>query len=80
LPEDARKTKEIIRLCHDNEIETRLWWEKGCHKMPAFSKIPKANLENTEDFSQRYLGLPFHLFLPENYWQNIARILGLAKH
>jgi dTDP-4-amino-4,6-dideoxygalactose transaminase len=31
----------------DRQIETRNWWESGCHQMPAFQKFQRENLVKT---------------------------------
>lgn len=71
---DSEITERIIELCERNRIETRLWWQKGCHSMPAFESIARTKLARTEDISSRYVGLPFHLFLPDQYWELIESI------
>lgn len=46
-----------------NQIDTRRWWESGCHNMPAFANVPRGPLPNTETFARTTLGLPCHLGL-----------------
>lgn len=62
-------------------IQTRNWWEAGCHKMPAFSQIEFDNLSKTEELASCTLGLPFHLLMTEEVKNYVARNLedSLAK-
>jgi dTDP-4-amino-4,6-dideoxygalactose transaminase len=39
-------------------IETRQWWERGCHAQPAFAACPRDPLPVTESLGRRVLGLP----------------------
>lgn len=52
-------------------IETRRWWGGGCHSMPAYSEFNLEQLQNTQDFASRMLGLPFHLKLMEEDFETI---------
>lgn len=74
-PNDFETTERITELCEKERIETRLWWQKGCHLMPAFESVDRTKLVKTEDISSRYVGLPFHLYLPEYYWELIENII-----
>ena len=65
----------VSHYLSDNNIQTRDWWESGCHKMPAFSKINFDNLSNTDDLAARTLGLPFHLFMNNEVKDYVARKL-----
>ena len=52
------------RLFAENGIETRRWYWPPLHRHAAFAHYPRADdLRNTEDLSDRLLGLPFHLDL-----------------
>jgi len=60
-----------------NGIASRRWWSQGCHRMAAFSNIPKEQLSVTESLADQYLGLPF---FPEISEPQVERIFGaLAK-
>lgn len=76
LPEDPEVTKRIRDHSQAIGFETRLWWDKGCHAMPAFRQIVQGSLKTTEDLCERYIGLPFHLQLPSTYWEDIEKVLG----
>lgn len=44
----------------DQGIEARQWWEKGCHRQPAFRDCPRAALPQTARLGARVVGLPFY--------------------
>jgi dTDP-4-amino-4,6-dideoxygalactose transaminase len=67
--------KSLEELFSKNKIETRKWWSDGCHNMPAFENQPSSNLGTTKAIVNRYLGLPFHLYLDEKYWDLVQKIL-----
>ena len=46
------------KLLHLSKVDSRLWWEKGCHLMPAFREFAKGYFPNTEAVANRILGLP----------------------
>jgi dTDP-4-amino-4,6-dideoxygalactose transaminase len=77
--QDSQTIANISQLCDENGIETRLWWQKGCHKMPAFKLTESENLLMTKMITSKYIGLPFHLFLNEDYWRTIDDILQRSK-
>lgn len=54
---------EAVRALAEYEIETRNWWEEGCHQMAAYSDFSTAELFQTEKIAARSLGLPFHAFM-----------------
>jgi dTDP-4-amino-4,6-dideoxygalactose transaminase len=60
--ENPHEISRIERACLDTRIETRKWWAKGCHLMPAFSEvsIAQGGLESTQLVGESYLGLPFY--------------------
>lgn len=71
--------KEVISrielACVENKIETRKWWSKGCHLMPAFSEPPLA-LQKTEVLAERYLGLPFSRQITKGEISKVAQVLS----
>jgi hypothetical protein len=56
--------------------ESKKWWGEGCHIMEAYASFQRANLTNTESISSRYLGIPFHLYLPDEYWEKMELIFS----
>jgi dTDP-4-amino-4,6-dideoxygalactose transaminase len=78
---DEHSKLSVSQYLLKNGIQTRNWWEAGCHKMPAFSQIEFDNLSKTEELASRTLGLPFHLFMTDKVKNYVARNLedSLAK-
>lgn len=64
--------KKAFQALKSGGVETRLWWAEGLHKMPAFEDVPSRSLNVVDDVAQRYLGLPFHLFLRKHDIEYIA--------
>ena len=73
--ETALQRKSLEDLFLKRNFETRKWWSDGCHSMPAFKNQPSSDLATTKSIVDRYLGLPFHLYLTENYWDSVQEIL-----
>jgi dTDP-4-amino-4,6-dideoxygalactose transaminase len=57
------------------QIETRRWWGYGCHKMNAFSNVPRSNLEITDTLAISTLGLPFFKSLSQEARARIENTL-----
>lgn len=71
LHADPARITSVKNILDSKGVETRHWWDKGCHTMPAYSDVPRAELERTEYLATRYLGLPFHNFLSNEQWKLI---------
>ncbi len=78
---DGQAKSRVSQYLLENGIETRDWWEAGCHKMPAFSAVGFDNLDKTDELAASTLGLPFHLFMNDEVRNYVARNLedSLAK-
>jgi dTDP-4-amino-4,6-dideoxygalactose transaminase len=59
-----------------NQVETRNWWESGCHRMGAYKEFTHENLNNTKLVSETTLGLPFHAFLTKKDFQKIGSLIN----
>ena len=59
-------------------IDSRQWWEKGCHRMPAFEDCPRAPLPATEALAERVLGLPYFVDMTAAQIARVAEALGDA--
>lgn len=70
----------IKTLFEVNSIETRLWWSKGCHKMPYFSKFARGTYEVTDQVSSKYLGLPLFRGMSPKDFERIDSILEKASN
>jgi dTDP-4-amino-4,6-dideoxygalactose transaminase len=55
----------------ENFIQTRNWWESGCHKMSAYDHFDRKGLTNTDRISEQTLGLPFWIDMDEQVWRRI---------
>lgn len=58
-------------------IETRRWWQAGCHAMPAYSQVPHGPLPITDQIAQTYVGLPFFRNMTEQTVTRLRR--GIEK-
>jgi len=62
-----------------DEIETRKWWSRGCHRMSAFEGIEKlSDLNETEYVADRYIGLPFFADLTSSEMKRIETAIKSA--
>nr|WP_222533452.1 DegT/DnrJ/EryC1/StrS family aminotransferase [Azospirillum sp. 412522] len=59
-------------------VETRRWWQSGCHAHPAFAGCPRDPLPVTEDLAARCLGLPFFPDLTDGQRRRVADALRLC--
>src|SRR5262249_33700008 len=54
-------------------IETRSWWNRGCHREALFAEAPRTDLPVTDALAASTLGLPCYADLSDN---DIAAICG----
>ncbi|NUQ17976.1 MAG: DegT/DnrJ/EryC1/StrS aminotransferase [Sphingomonas sp.] len=59
-------------------IDTRRWWQAGCHREPAFEHCGRTDLAATECLAESALGLPFFPDLTEAHMD--AVVAELVKH
>ena len=59
-------------------IQTRRWWDLGCHTNPAFSACPRSDLTNTDRLGRSVLGLPFAIDMDERSISRVAGALAAA--
>lgn len=58
-------------------IQSRDWWNQGCHREPAFAHYPcYGDLNHTHELAQTSLGIPFFKDLTEEKITRIAKVLG----
>jgi len=57
-------------------IETRSWWNRGCHREALFADAPRTDLPVTEALAQSTLGLPCYGDLADS---DIAAICGTIR-
>jgi len=54
------------------DVQTRRWWESGCHRMPAFSNSSTDLFPNTDRIAGSTLGLPMFRDLATDQFERIA--------
>ena len=68
---------QIIDALREEGIETRRWWNRGCHLEPVFAGCQRTSLDCTEYLADRVVGLPFHIDLDKS---QIERIRDAVMH
>ena len=59
---DSQTAYRVEKFLKLNHVETRRWWNLGCHKMPAFFDFAKdREFLNTGMIAERTLGLPMFI-------------------
>lgn len=71
LPEG--KADAVISQLQVRGIKARQWWDKGCHRQPAYAKYPRTDLPVTEKLASSLVSLPFYVDIPERH---IALVAG----
>lgn len=70
---------DAVRSAMEAEgVETRCWWDKGCHDNPAFAHYPRTDLSQTRALASCVVGLPFAIDLDEQDVSRIATALAGA--
>jgi len=74
---------EVMDRLNEKGIESRQWWDKGCHKQPAYASYPRTDLPVTEALAESVLALPFSIDLSEEeidyITSTLSEILGSAQ-
>jgi dTDP-4-amino-4,6-dideoxygalactose transaminase len=78
----AGSTDTVEQVLGAAGVESRRWWDLGCHVSPAFSNCPRSDLTRTERLARSTIGLPFAIDLSS---AQISRIVdglscALADH
>ena len=79
IESESESIRRLEEIAMRRGIQTRRWWEYGCHRMPAFSYRDNFPLPKTERIAETTLGLPFHLFMGSQEFDIIHGALALAK-
>jgi dTDP-4-amino-4,6-dideoxygalactose transaminase len=74
--ESINQKKSFISRLESENVQTRDWWESGCHNMEGYATIRRNDLVNTEILAAKTIGLPFHYFMEE---KDFSFIHGLLK-
>lgn len=77
--EEPKNIIELKKTFHELNIETRSWWETGCHEMPAYKHFKVANLSATSRIAAQTIGLPFWIDMNEKIWERIDSAFQLIE-
>jgi dTDP-4-amino-4,6-dideoxygalactose transaminase len=67
----------LMQTLRDAQIDSRRWWMEGCHNTPAYHKVGRLPLPNTERWVATLVGLPLSVDLDDEKIQYIAaRVLA----
>jgi dTDP-4-amino-4,6-dideoxygalactose transaminase len=61
-------------------VDTRAWWNAGCHAEPAFADCPRRPLPVTEHLARSTLGLPYFVDMDEAQTRRVADAVMEALH
>jgi dTDP-4-amino-4,6-dideoxygalactose transaminase len=67
---------EIVKTFKKLNIETRDWWSRGLHNMPAFSKYNDKHFPITEKVADSSIGLPFFRDMKDSDFDRIHEALS----
>ena len=68
----------VIEALAQDGIETRRWWNLGCHNEPVFAGCRREGLEVTAELGQRVVGLPFYRDLNIDQIEQVRNSLDRA--
>lgn len=86
FPDDAVTTTCNIRLpslaadlvisqLQVRGIKARQWWDKGCHRQPAYAKYPHGDLAVTDRLGASVVSLPLYVDIPPEHLATVAHTL-----
>jgi len=74
IPGQAQNARDYLVSCN---IESRIWWNKGCHTYLAYQNYPREmKLPHTDSLSNTMLGLPFSIDISIEHTHLIADTLS----
>lgn len=76
---DAPVGKKAMAALDRAGVESRLWWNKGCHREPVFSDADRDAVPATEDLVERMVGLPFGCDLPAAQIRRVADVISTVS-
>lgn len=80
VPGKMERLEETFRT---RNIETRRWWERGCHRHTAYASCPRGAVPVTERLAEAALGIPFYHDMTagdqQRVLETIAEGIGAAK-
>ena len=72
----AGSADRVIAGLTAHGVDARQWWDKGCHRQPAFADCPAVALPVTEALAGSVVGLPFHADLTPAEVATVAAALS----
>lgn len=78
--ESPEQRESIEQSCAEAEIQTRQWWARGCHAMPAYQGVQREALPFTESIAARYLGLPFYRGISDDDLSVVRSVVMSGLH
>lgn len=76
LPDGSADAVEYALAALD--IQTRRWWDQGCHANPAFVNCPRGDLSATRMLGGSVIGLPFAVDMDDRDISRVAAVLAVA--
>lgn len=64
LPEGLDATR-VMKFLGATGIDSRQWWDHGCHRQPAYAQVRRLDLSVTEKLARRVIGLPYSIDIIE---------------
>ena len=68
----------VRNVLADSGIETRFWWNRGCHREALFAGLSRTALPVTDALAAATLGLPCYADLPDGGIAAICAEVGRA--
>lgn len=65
----------VISQLQVRGIKARQWWDKGCHKQPAYVKYPHGDLAVTDKLGMSVVSLPLYVDIPPRHLARVASTL-----
>lgn len=74
---ETKKQRSSLReVLEANGIGYRFWWERGCHRMPAYAHFQTDKLPQTEILADTTMGLPLFRGMSNHDWELIEKALN----
>jgi dTDP-4-amino-4,6-dideoxygalactose transaminase len=74
----AGSSAHVAAVLAEDGIDTRQWWDRGCHNNPAFAHCDRHDLRVTGELAASTLGLPFSVDMDADEVACVASALTRA--
>jgi dTDP-4-amino-4,6-dideoxygalactose transaminase len=74
----AGSADRVAAVLAEDGVDTRRWWDAGCHMSPAFARCRREDLSVTERLAASTLGLPFSIDMSADDIARVAASLARA--